>query len=131
MNLMGMEHFVIMPGGTIPQWFAVRDLLAAHGFTVQLRMIDNQLAFPEEEPSPDWHELRLGTPQGMITVRREADRLRIVTWGNADAAMREAWNAIAWATAQSTDGSVDAPAGPMSAEQFRMQAELPVGLRRV
>ena len=60
-------------------------------------MVDGELRLPEEEVPTVWQELRVGTPQGMVTVRREPDRVRLVTWGNADAAMLQAWNALAWA----------------------------------
>ncbi len=46
-------------------------------------MIDGQLAFPDEEPAADWRELRVGTPQGMVTVRRGKERMVFVTWGNS------------------------------------------------
>ena len=93
---MGMEltvRFLTAP----PTWTAARDLLAARGYTFQIRMIDGQLAFPDEQPPETWHELRLSTPNGMVTVRREANRLLFVAWGNADPGLREQWNALAWA----------------------------------
>ena len=43
---MGMEHTVTFPAGSPPSWPAARDLLASHGFPVQVRMIDGELAFP-------------------------------------------------------------------------------------
>jgi len=49
-------------------------------------MIDGELAFPDEEPPANWHELRLGTAEGLaVTVRRESNRVVFVVWGNADA----------------------------------------------
>jgi hypothetical protein len=73
----------------------VRARLAACGIAAQMRMIDGQLAFPDEEPPPDWRELRVGTPDGMVTVRREENAVTVVTWGNADEAMQRAWNTVA------------------------------------
>jgi hypothetical protein len=125
---MGMEQIVTFPQGHVPAWTAVAELLAAHGFPVQTRMIDGQLAFPDETPPDDWRELRLGTPQGMVTLRREADRIICVTWGNADQAMLQAWNALAWAVAAAAGGQVLAPAGPLDADAFRRGAELPPAL---
>ena len=69
---MGMDQTVSFAGRPMPAWPAVRDLLQQHGFPVQVRMIDGQLAFPDEAPPENWRELRLGTPQGMVTVRRDA-----------------------------------------------------------
>jgi hypothetical protein len=124
---MGMELAVTLAGPA--DWKAARDLLAGAGFPIQVRMIDGELAFPDEEPPEAWRELRLGTPQGMVTVRREAERLVFVTWGNADAALRQAWNALAWAFAESGGGQVVTEAGPLTAAEFRRAADLPPVLR--
>jgi hypothetical protein len=123
-----MEQTVTFEAGRAPTWEALRDLLAARGFPVQLRMIDGELAFPDELPPAAWQELRLGTPQGMITVRRQADRLTTVTWGNAEPALRQAWNAVTWACAAVTSGQVLAGSGPLSAEDYRRSADLPAAL---
>jgi hypothetical protein len=125
---MGMDQTVTFAAGP-PPWPAVRDRLARHGFPAQLRMIDGELALPDEDPPESWRELRLGTPQGMVTVRRAADRVVCVTWGNADLALREAWNALAWAFAAAGGGQVQAPQGPQDAAAFRAHAELPASLR--
>ena len=103
---MGMEQAVRFRTSP-PAWTTVRDLLAARGYAWQVRMIDGQLAFPDEQPPETWRELRLGTPQGMVTVRREANRLVFVTWGNADAGMLEQWNALASAFAEAGGGAVE------------------------
>jgi hypothetical protein len=125
---MGMDRRVRL-GSAGAKWEAVRDLLASRGFPVQMRMIDGQLAFPDEEPPPEWRELRLGTSQGMVTVRREADAVVCVTWGNADEALRQAWNAVAWAFAETGGGVVETETGPLDAASFRASAELPAPLR--
>lgn len=100
---MGMSQTVACPSG-VPTWPTVRDRLAARGCPAQMRMIDGQLAFPDEEPPPDWRELRIGTPDGMVTVRREGAGVTVVTWGNADAAMQRAWNEVAAAFAEAGGG---------------------------
>jgi DNA-binding transcriptional regulator YdaS (Cro superfamily) len=89
-----MSQTIACPNG-VPSWPTIRDRLAARGCPAQMRMIDGQLAFPDEEPPLDWHELRIGTPDGMVTVRREEAGVTVVTWGNADATMQRAWNAVA------------------------------------
>jgi len=126
---MGMEQTVTFAGSAIPSWEAVGALLSQHGFPVQMRMIDGQLAFPDETPPADWRELRLGTPAGMITVRREADRVLLVTWGNADAGMQQAWNALTWAFAEAGRGAVLTADGPRSAADYRQAVDLPTALR--
>jgi hypothetical protein len=107
---MGMEQTVRFPTAP-PAWTAARDLLAARGYTFQVCMIDGELAFPDEQPPETWRELRLRTPQGMVTVRREANRLAFVTWGNADAGLREQWHALTWAFAEAGGGAVETAEG--------------------
>jgi hypothetical protein len=112
-----------------PAWPAVADLLARHNFAVSTRMIDGELAFPDEVPGDAWRELRLGTPQGMITVRRDAGRLLFVVWGNADAGLRQAWNALVWAFAEAGNGRVETPGGVLSPIEYRRTAEFPAALQ--
>jgi hypothetical protein len=126
---MGMDQRVTFAGRVTPSWEQVRDLLAARGFAVQLRMIDGQLAFPDEQPPRGWRELRVGTPQGMVTLRRDGDELVCVTWGNADASLRQAWNALAWASAECGGGRIQTPQGEQEASAFLQLAELPPLLR--
>ena len=64
----------------------------------------------------------------MGTVRREPERVRLPTWGNADAVMLQAWNAPAWAFAAAGNGLLAVPDGPQSAADFRRQADLPAAL---
>jgi hypothetical protein len=126
---MGMEQTVNFPTGRPPSWSAARDLLASYGFPVQVRMIDGELAFPDEEPPENWQELRLGTPEGkVVTVRREPDRLVLVVWGNADAQLVHAWNALAWAFAETGSGQVQTVDGSYTAVEYRRQVDLPAAL---
>jgi hypothetical protein len=122
---MGMEQTVTFPGGVVPGLPGVRDLLAGRGFAVQVRMIDGELAFPDEPLPLQWRELRLGTPSGMVTLHCEGNRVRLVIWGNADAGLRQAWNALAWAFAAAGSGQVETLAGRLEADVFGRTAELP------
>jgi hypothetical protein len=126
---MGMEQVVTFAPGAAVSWRSVRDLLAQNGFPVQLRMVEGELAFPDEVPPDAWTELRVGTAQGMVTLRRQQDRVLVVTWGNADPAMRQAWNALAWAVAEGTGGRIETPDSCVTAAEFRERADLPAGLR--
>jgi len=126
---MGMEQVVTCAPGAVVSWTAVRDLLAQHGFPVQVRMIEGELAFPDEVPPPAWKELRVGTAQGMVTLRRQQDRVLVVTWGNADQAMQQAWNALAWAIAEVTGGRIEAGERSDTAAEFRHRADLPPAVR--
>src|SRR4051812_40977196 len=100
---MGLDQKI--PCTNLPPWPALRDALAARGCPLQLRMIDGQLALPDEEPGEAWQELRVSTPHGMVTLRRETDGVRLVIWGNADEATRGEWNALAQAVAELGGGA--------------------------
>jgi hypothetical protein len=126
---MGMEQTVSFAGTTVPSFVAVRDFLGQRGFPLQMGMIDGQLAFPDELPDDGWRELRLRTPQGMVTVRHDGERLAFVTWGNADDAMRQAWNALVWAFAAVGGGQVETPQGMLDASTYRERMEMPSALR--
>ena len=126
---MGMEQAVTFGSGPAPAWRAVQELLAGRGYPVQTRMIDGELAFPDEVPPDGWRELRVGTPGGMVTLRREPGRVVCVTWGNAQGELLQAWNALAWALAEAGGGRVESPAGPVTAADYRATADLPPVLR--
>ena len=96
---MGMERVVACPTG-VPPWAAIRDRLSAAGAAVQMRMIDNLPAFPDEDPPGDWRELRVSLGSGMLTLRRDADRLHVVVWGNADAGLVRDQETLARACAE-------------------------------
>src|SRR5262249_17185059 len=106
---MGMEQTVSFTGRSVPAYSTVRDFLGQRGFPLQMGMIDGQLAIPDELREEGWRELRLRTPQGMVTVRREGERLIFVTWGNAEESMRQAWNALVWAFAAVGGGRIETP----------------------
>jgi hypothetical protein len=77
---MGAERVV----GPAADWPAAAGRLRDAGNPAAVKMIDGLPAFPDEEPPADWRELRLGFPAGMVTVRRTADGVRLVTWGTDD-----------------------------------------------
>jgi hypothetical protein len=123
---MGMEQAITFAVGGPPPWLAVRQLLVSGGFPVQVRMIDGELAFPDEEPPENWRELRLGTAEGkMVTVRREKDRLLLVIWGNADRGLIRAWNVLTWAFAEAGQGSIQTPEGPQTAAEYGRRNGIP------
>jgi hypothetical protein len=102
---MGMDQTVAFPGAT-PSWPVVAAALADRGVPIKVQMIDGELAFPDETPSEGWRELRLGAPGGTVTVRRSAGRVQCIVWGNADAVLRQSWDAVAEAFAAAGQGSV-------------------------
>lgn len=126
---MGMEQSISFAGTTIPAYPVVRDFLTQRGFPLQMGLIDGELAFPDELPPDSWRELRLRTPQGMVTVRRDGERVVFVTWGNADAAMLQAWNAVVYAFAEVGGGRIETPEGVLDARAYQQRMELPAELR--
>ncbi len=128
-DLMGMDRKVTLRPDTVPSWERVREFCAARNYPVKMMMIDGELSFPDEQPPETWHELRVGTPQGMVTLRREADAIRLVTWGNASGPLLSAWNGLSWVLAEVFRGEVSDANGTQSAAQFAGEHELPAELR--
>ena len=104
---MGMDQKVTFAPDKAPAWPQLVETLAAKQIKIDLRMIDGELSFPDETPPDSWRELRVGTPGGMVTLRREPDGITLVIWGNADDALRKSWNALAWAIAHLTEGTIE------------------------
>ncbi len=128
---MGMEREIAVPQGVDVAWQDIAQCLQEHNYPVEMRMIDNELAFPDETPPDNWKEIRLGTPPGMITIRRSqtevgaTQKLQVVIWGNAEEEMLAAWNVLTWACAEAVGGLVVLEDGSVSAIEFRNRAKLP------
>jgi hypothetical protein len=101
---MGLQRDVTFTGEP-PAWQALRDRLAAARVSVAVRMIDNMPAFPDEAPEPGWRELRLGTPHGMVTLRRTPGGVSVMVWGNAEPALLRDCDLIVSTIADLTGGS--------------------------
>jgi hypothetical protein len=114
---MGMDQTVLLPG-VVPDWPAVARLLADKGWPVQMRMIDGELAFPDEAPPESWREIRVASRGAMVTIRRQPGQVALVAWGNADEQQRGLWNSLAWAWAAAGEGTVQTTEGPLDAEAF-------------
>lgn len=114
---MGIQQTVRFSGNA-PDWPGVRDLLRTRGLALPMRMIDGQLAFPDELPSEEWEEIRVGSAAGMVTIKRFPGRVDLVTWGNADAELSRIWNAIAWAWAEAGNGTIETLDGKKHHETF-------------
>jgi hypothetical protein len=67
--------------------------------------------------------LRVGIAAGMVTMIWEGDGVRLTIWGNADEALRRAWNTLASAVAKASDGHVVAPKEARSVEDSQRSAE--------
>jgi len=103
---MGVEKQVTFGERGCPAWARVNDLLTRRGFPVVVRMVDGELRLPDEEVPTTWQELRIGTPQGMVTLKRQGNGLTVVVWGNADETLREAQDTLAAAWAEASGGAV-------------------------
>ncbi len=126
---MGVDRRVSFDEGQAPAWSALVALLAQRQFHVHLAMIDGQLSLPDETPPETWRELRVHTPGGMVTLRREPGAIAVVTWGNAAGPLLQAWNALTWAVAQASVGRIVSESQSQSAAEFLAQAELPAGFK--
>jgi hypothetical protein len=122
---MGMEYTIQFSRAGVPTLPQILAVLAEQNFPVQVRMVDGELTLPHEVPPDGWKDVRLGTPSGMVTLVRRGEELAVVTWGNADEALRRAWNAVAWATAKAGEGWITGPGGQQSVEEFRSAVPMP------
>lgn len=118
---MGMQHEISYTGDP-PTWTAIRGKLIEVGESPQMRMIDGELALPDEEPPESWQELRIKLNGGMVTLSRSAGKCWCTTWGNADANLRLSWDQLTWATADAAEtASID---GVSINEFIRVNSEL-------
>src|SRR4051794_14817758 len=117
---MGMDRKVRLEQA--PAWESWTKRAAERGQPIQMRMIDGELAFPDETPPESWREVRVAVAGGMATLRRESDGIRVVVWGNATPEMQRGWAVITWALAMAGNGQVETEAGWLTAEEFATQA---------
>jgi len=115
---MGVDCTVRFPAGPVPAWDSVKSQLVRIGELAPLRMIDGLPAFPDETPDEDWHELRIGFAAGMVTLRKGAESLTCVVWGNAGGVLFAARDQLAWACAAAGSGVVVTPSGEVPAPEF-------------
>jgi hypothetical protein len=126
---MGMEYTIQFSPTGVPTLPRILAALAKRNFPVQVRMVDGELTLPDEVPPDGWSDVRLGTVAGMVTLVRRGEELAVVTWGNADDALRRAWNAVTWATATAGEGKITGPGGQQTPEEFRSAVPMPEALR--
>lgn len=86
---MGVSRRVDCPRG-VPPWPDVLSRLSAEGVAVEMRMIDGQLAFPDEEPSEHWQELRVSLGGWMVTIRRDGSTVELISWADPPVEMHRA-----------------------------------------
>lgn len=113
---MGMNQSVSL--ATIPPWESICGFLKSHGLPIVVRMVDNNLIFPDEPVEEHWHELRVGSPSGMVTIRREGGGIQLIVWGNADLETQKVWNHLACAYAAVGSGTIDRDGRIFTAQEF-------------
>lgn len=105
---MGLDRKLRFDPARTPEWPALVARCKSLGIDVAMRMIDGELALPDEMPSPTWREVRVAVAGDMITLRREPDGIALVVWGNAGDAMLERRDRLAEAIVALTGGTIDA-----------------------
>ena len=122
---MGLDRTIRFPTAETPAWEAIQNTTRTSrrvGPTAHDRR--NARVSRTKLPDAGWKELRVGTAAGMITIRRRPGMLSCVVWGNPDAALNAAWTKVIWACAEAGNGSIEMPAGLLSAEDFAQSVNL-------
>jgi len=96
---------------TPANWQAIVASLKAQGIDVQMRLIDGQLAFPDEQPAEHWRELRVASSGRMVTIARKEAGIDLVCWGNADEMALKFRDALAGAFSQTATNTTDQDQG--------------------
>jgi hypothetical protein len=76
---------------------ALAELLAnleRAGLPSSLIMVDNQLVSPKIPPPSTWRDVRLKTPAGTVTLKRDPSGVTVTIFGNADPALVAAQDTI-------------------------------------
>jgi hypothetical protein len=90
---MGLE--IVVPRDRPLPLQPVLDALGAAGVPTAVAMADNALRPPTAPPPEEWRDVRLRTPAGMVTLRRQERGIAVLVFGNADAALQAAQRAVA------------------------------------
>jgi hypothetical protein len=97
---MGVQSTFRFLAGAVPGWEAIHAAIAVSGDPPVVRMIDGLPAFPNEAPPDDWKEVRIGLAGTMVSLRRTAAGIDVVTWGTADPALVAATERVCTALKQ-------------------------------
>ncbi len=121
---MGLERQIQIADETPVTWPAIHSRLMDAGETPALRMIDGELAFPDDDPPTEWQELRISLSGGMVTIRRTREGIATVVWGNADAGLMRSWNVLTWAIACESGGMINHENAQLTASDYASQMKL-------
>jgi hypothetical protein len=90
---MGLSKLV--PRRDTPPLAELLEQLARAGLPSLILMVDNQLVSPKVPPPSAWRDLRLKTPAGTVSLKRDAAGISVTVFGNADEALLAAQEIIA------------------------------------
>jgi hypothetical protein len=77
-----------------PSLATLLEDLARAGLPSTILMVDNQLVSPRLPPPSAWRDVRLKTPAGTVSIKRDAQGISVTVFGNADPALIAAQEAI-------------------------------------
>jgi hypothetical protein len=89
---MGMSKLV--PARGVPPLAQLLDELSQANLPSTILMVDNQLVSPKVPPPSTWRDVRLKTPAGTVTLKRDASGITVTIFGNADPALVAAQDTI-------------------------------------
>jgi hypothetical protein len=90
---MGLE--IVVPRTRPCPLLPLLEALAAGGLACSVAMVDRVLLGPGASVPTDWRDARLRTPAGMLALRRSANGVAVVVFGNADATLQAAQRTVA------------------------------------
>ncbi len=90
---MGMSKLVATR--ETPSMAKLLEDLARAGLPSTIVMVDNQLVSPRVPPPSAWRDVRLKTPAGTVSLKRDANGVSVTVFDNADEALVRAQEAIA------------------------------------
>ena len=89
---MGLSKLV--PRRDTPPLAELLERLSQLNVPSSIIMIDNQLVSPKLPPPSSWRDVRLKTPAGTVSLKRDAQGISVTVFGNADEALLAAQEAI-------------------------------------
>ena len=115
---MGMSIQVEFGPSTGLSWNKLVGQLGKQGIAIEMRMIDGEIAFPTDEPTEDWKELRVSHSGAMLTIRRQPSGIELVSWNTDDTAIATLRENLALAAACVSEGTVHCDGKTYSADKY-------------
>lgn len=90
---MGLE--ILVPCRTPFPLAGMLGALGHAGLPSTVAMVDNVLQGPGAMVPEEWRDVRLRTPAGTVTLRRQPSGVAVIVFGNADEKLRDAQRRVA------------------------------------